>query len=300
MEPIVELAKINVKTATIDELYKKHLLYKGDLDKLSEKQLEDLLNKLSVDITISGTEDSKNLVLDFLNGISISSYSEDEYLFERRYEFTGAKNVSIGVEQEVGVLRDFCVENGLIFKYDDEIFQYDGTRGRYEAAKGIEIYNGSNYHPYDFMPITILHLPDIDTTIVIHDSLSIEAKDFLFLSESEKIDKIINVCVENNAEMAIGYAMGDTVSFRTYANSLSGEYREYICLDQQGYRTIDCKDMQELKTVIENTLMCAQIDKTSVMTISDEELKTPELSRDNKAESGVAVEPEIEIDDREQ
>lgn len=240
-------------------------------------------------ITISGAPENM-IDLDFVHKISFS-HSKDELLIADKYDS------DILMSDEMIALRDFCAENGLIFKIEGNR-QGDLYHDKYEAANGIEVFCDITDNEYECSKIYI-HLQNTDTVAIFDFNVTDIGIEDIPFSESERINWLMKACAEDGeATILIGNDERGEIKIKPRFNSLKEEYGVHIefvdeikckCYPggiqykhtEKDSRTIDCKDMQELKTVLGNAFMCAQIDKKSVMAVSEEELKSPDLNKGN-------------------
>lgn len=188
----------------------------------------------------------------------------------------------IFVNQEVLDLKDFCEKNGYTFFHHS-------IDSNYMFEPGIEVSPSQIY------------LADTDTlmkTGFMGVDSRIENHELCHLSDSERVEKILELCtyIRDYNEILIGaqaYQNGEK-----YISLVVPFYRDDYVLDIKNGETarhIKCADKEELKTVLENAYMYAQVDKDLVMKMSDEELKSPELNIDK----GSAVEAEVDTKDKE-
>lgn len=195
------------------------------------------------------------------------------------------------VDEQIIALKDYCVENGFIFNYHDGF-------DKYKAANGIEICEIQAFSEVNngYSKRLHMHLQNDDTTVTFCISTDSKIEDIPF-SESKIMDlfmkshiKDATILVGNDKNgIEIDIPDEDGTDRYIYVHKIDGENREF--------RRIDCEDMKELKTALENVYMYAKIDKNLVMEISEEELKSTELSKSRGAAVEADADDKIELGD---
>lgn len=241
--------------------------------------------------------DTKVVCYDLLDKIGkISKISGEDVL-------QGAEIIDEGlidIDRSVLDLKYYCEDKGFMFGCCSAKEYGDYGHVVYESKNGVEyISEVSDNYDYDEEDDreSVLCFRDIDTKIEFSSSLQpYSVERFGNLSESEIVDEIVRLGTEIDATVSISLfrSGGASVVLSRDVDFIDGKYGVDICFNDENNsrRVIGCKDMQELKTVFGNAFMCAQVDKASVMTASEEELKSGDLSKSR--ETGETKDKDVE------